>query len=290
MTKNYSYLDSIENPKFRFNITVSTLDISSFPIHTHDFAELVIILGGTGLHTTSFGAHPLIAGDVFVIRDGVAHGFQACRGLKLCNIMYDPDEFLQFRGDITELAGYYALFVIEPLYWKTQAFHSRLHLNMTSLQAVAAVVQAIQEEFVRRQPAYQSMIQGYFTQLVVYLARQYTEISADTSNSLLQLAQVVMLMENAYHQDLTLDDLAAAANLSKTHLLRVFKAAFQLSPIQYLIRLRISHACRLLKQTPCSISEVAFQVGFNDSNYFSRQFKQIIGMSPLVYQRNRSDI
>src|SRR5436853_381721 len=136
MTRNYTYTDSIDNPDLRFNITVATLDISSFPVHTHDFAELVIILGGTGLHVTDFGLQPLVAGDVFVINSGVGHGFDECRGLKLCNIMYDPEEFLQVRSDISELESYFALFVIEPLYRQTHIFRSRLRLGMSGIQTV----------------------------------------------------------------------------------------------------------------------------------------------------------
>mgnify|MGYP006203399381 CR=1 FL=1 len=64
MTKHFAYADSIEDARFRFNISLSTLETASFPVHTHDFNELVIIFGGTGLHLTDFGRQPLVAGDV----------------------------------------------------------------------------------------------------------------------------------------------------------------------------------------------------------------------------------
>lgn len=288
MSKHFAYADSIDDPSFRFKISLSTLETASFPVHTHDFNELVIIFGGTGLHLTKAGMQPLVAGDVMVIKSGVSHGFDQCRGLKLCNIMFDPHELLPDRGDVLGLAGYYALFVVEPSYLEAQSFRSHLHLSMVELPEVGAMTGAILDEFGRRRPAYESMIRGYFMQLVVYLARRYGEIVDQVPSSVLQLTRVVMLLENTSQERLRLNELAEAAHVSKTQLLRLFKATFQLSPIQYMLRLRIARACHLLKQDGCTVSRAAFESGFNDSNYFSRQFRQVMGMSPTEY-RHRND-
>jgi AraC-like DNA-binding protein len=284
MTKHFSYADSIEDPRFRFKISLSTLEAASFPVHSHDFNELVIIFGGTGLHVTEAGMQPLVAGDVMIIKSGVSHGFDACRGLKLCNIMYDPDDLLPDRGDVLGLAGYYALFVVEPTYAEARSFRSNLHLDMVELQELGTLTAAMLDEIARRRPGYESMIRGYFMQLVVYLARRYAEIVEQVPASVLQIARVVMLLENTSQERLRLDELAETAHLSKTQLLRLFKATYQLSPIQYMLRLRIARACHLLKQRGCAVSRAAFESGFNDSNYFSRQFRKVMGMSPTDYR------
>jgi len=57
------------------------------------------------------------------------------------------------------------------------------------------------------------------------------------------------------------------------------------SPIDYLIRLRILQAANLLRKEELNITEVAYRVGFQDSNYFARQFHRIMGTTPSIYRR-----
>jgi AraC family L-rhamnose operon transcriptional activator RhaR/AraC family L-rhamnose operon regulatory protein RhaS len=83
----------------------------------------------------------------------------------------------------------------------------------------------------------------------------------------------------------TLQELAAAAHMSESSLLATFKDATGQSPIAYLIQLRIQRATELLRHGDQSISEIAFSVGFEDSNYFSRQFRKSMHTSPREYRR-----
>jgi len=73
--------------------------------------------------------------------------------------------------------------------------------------------------------------------------------------------------------------------MSESSLLSTFKEATGQSPIDYLIHLRIQRAAELLCRSVQSISEIAFAVGFEDSNYFSRQFRQTMHTSPREYRR-----
>ena len=74
--------------------------------------------------------------------------------------------------------------------------------------------------------------------------------------------------------------------MSKSPLLKHFKEAIGITPLQYQLHLRISDAATLLNTSHENVSEIAFQCGFADSNYFSRQFKRITGMTPSEYRKN----
>ena len=60
------------------------------------------------------------------------------------------------------------------------------------------------------------------------------------------------------------------------------------SPIAYLIQLRINRAADMLRQGDRSITDIAFDVGFSDSNYFMREFRKVIGISPRIYRRQHA--
>ena len=61
-----------------------------FPLHTHDFSELVIVLSGTGIHFTYGDEYRIAPGDVFYIESGFAHGYKETQKLHLYNILFDP--------------------------------------------------------------------------------------------------------------------------------------------------------------------------------------------------------
>ncbi|MEO0055853.1 MAG: hypothetical protein RLZZ50_1800, partial [Verrucomicrobiota bacterium] len=62
----------------------------AFPLHRHEFAELVIVAGGSASHLTSHGCYPIAAGDVFFIPSDQPHGFAEVHGLSLCNVLFMP--------------------------------------------------------------------------------------------------------------------------------------------------------------------------------------------------------
>ena len=83
---------------------------------------------------------------------------------------------------------------------------------------------------------------------------------------------------------LSLDELAAIADLSKFHFLRQFTQAVGMTPGAYLRTLRLCHAARKLRRSKASILEIALGVGFADHPSFSRAFARHMGMTPSQYQ------
>ena len=86
-----------------------------------------------------------------------------------------------------------------------------------------------------------------------------------------------------YSHDISIDDIAKAVGVSRSHLYRVFMSNVGQSPIDYLTSYRISEACFLLKNSQLSIAEIAVSVGFFDQFYFSRVFKKSKGVPPSKY-------
>ena len=73
--------------------------------------------------------------------------------------------------------------------------------------------------------------------------------------------------------------------MSESSLTRAFKRSSGLTPIEYLIAYRVRHSCRLLQYTDDSVTQIAFDTGFLDSNYFSRKFHGLMGVTPMQYRR-----
>jgi AraC family transcriptional regulator len=95
-----------------------------------------------------------------------------------------------------------------------------------------------------------------------------------------QLKRVTDYINDHLVQELSLDELAAIAQLSAYHFCRSFKRATGFTPHQYVIRQRVERAKLLLKDGKMSISEVAFSCGFTHQSHLNRHFKRLTGVTP----------
>lgn len=98
-------------------------------------------------------------------------------------------------------------------------------------------------------------------------------------------ADVIRHLHDNYGQTQTAEDLASMAGLSISQFERRFRRAFGSSPHQYLVRVRIENAARILLETYETVSQVAQACGFYDHAHFSRSFRRIMNVSPTEYRR-----
>lgn len=91
---------------------------------------------------------------------------------------------------------------------------------------------------------------------------------------------VVRHMTQHLTQPLRIAALSAIAGVSTSHFFALFRSVTGFSPIDFFIRLRMEHACRLLREQGLSVKETAAVLGYDDPFYFSRLFKQVVGIAP----------
>jgi AraC family transcriptional regulator len=97
--------------------------------------------------------------------------------------------------------------------------------------------------------------------------------------------RIAEYIETNLGKDISLNDLAQLAGLSRFHFLRAFKKTTEETPYQYLLRRRIARAQTLLRKGNMSITEIASAVGFKDSTRFIRAFRKMVGVTPGAYQQ-----
>jgi AraC family transcriptional regulator len=137
------------------------------------------------------------------------------------------------------------------------------------------------------------LIDSIKTALAIHLLRNYCATRPKLSsytNGLPQskLALVKDYINNHLHQDLKLDEIAAIAQLSPYHFLRLFKQSMGITPHQYILQGRLNQAKYLLQQSELSIAEIAAQTGFCDQSHLTRYCKRMIGVTPRQLLQSRS--
>lgn len=102
-----------------------------------------------------------------------------------------------------------------------------------------------------------------------------------------RMQKFLQYISEHYGEDLSLDKLAASANVSKSECLRCFKASVQTTPYKYLTEYRLKVAAELLKNSDEPIGNIADSVGFRQISHFGKCFKEKTGLSPRDYRKQK---
>lgn len=254
-------------------------------IHTHqDFSELVIVMNGSANHIVDDEKFHIKKGDVFVISNDTAHGYEDTEDFVICNIMYRSENLLSTDYDIKKNAGFHALFVLEPYFTKERNFKSRLILKPKDFEKIHTLIDIMLSEHQTKTDGWHTFLQANFMTLVVMLSRLYSFGDSSEKMDIINIAKSVSYIESHYTEDISIDELAEISHYSPRHFTRIFTETYHTTPLNYILSLRINRAYSLLKENRLPISDIALQCGFGDNNYFSRIFKKRTGLTPKQFR------
>ena len=148
-------------------------------------------------------------------------------------------------------------------------------------------------EIARPDNLFDMLAEGWTLQALAHLSRKGQNSSGEQSRSLGGLSRTNRIRLEEYIRlhltdTITLDDLARLVGLTNRHLSRAFRASFSETPMQYVIRLRMEKAIRMLTEMRAPITEVALDCGFSHSQHFAASFSKAMGCSPSEYRRRSS--
>ncbi len=252
-------------------------------LHIHDFHQLSICTAGTAKLVINDHAHEINPGSVYVISSYTPHYLKDPQELETTNILFYLDDLLHEAGSLKDHRGFQLLFVLQT----SSAFNHKssniLNLDYKGMLYVNHILKMLLDEVIDIKPGSQNLVQAYFMILIVFFTRQY-ETDNKINKTGERLFKIISYLDENYQQPITIAELIAIAGITERQLRHIFSEQYGCSPLQYITTLRMKHACYLLKMSDLNISEIAQNVGFDDSNYFSRKFKQEVGVSPKSYR------
>ena len=156
-----------------------------------------------------------------------------------------------------------------------------------------AIILRVVEELTGKEENYRLAVQNLMSEFFVLLFRKYENKSyaekfeSENVKYVELISPALSKMHVDYAKKFTLEELAELCSVSKYHFCRMFKRAMNVTPVQYLTEYRVGLAEAMLKGTKKSVSDVAWQCGFDDESYFSRCYKKIKGVSPMNVRKNK---
>jgi AraC-like DNA-binding protein len=254
--------------------------------HHHDFIEIVFITKGKGIQVISNNEYEVSEGDIFILQGFQNHYFKDADKAEIINVMYDPVKSPGLvSDDIKMIDGYSALFILEPRYRNRMHFKNMLHLNHVDLAKSEYILNGMLNELQNKEPGYEVFLKNKLEEIIIFLTRKYSQISIPKAKSLVRIGKAINFIENNFHQNIYIQQLADISFMSIRNFQRIFKDATSLSPNDYLLELRIQNASRLLTETDYAVYDVSDRVGITDWFYFSKAFKKKFGISPVKYRK-----
>lgn len=235
-----------------------------FPIHWHGHLEIHYIIEGTAVVRCENDVCRLRAGDCIIINSNELHeGLDgSCR--HLCILV--PWHFIKNNNIILR--------------------------RVVKDSQIEEMAKCIIKEYKSHDKAQDIAILGYVALILTRLYRNYVfkEMKAENykaySERILLLNEVVKFIHENYCDDLQLCGITERFNVNMYHFCHIFKDFTGKTFKEYLNKVRIDKAEEFLMNTDVPISEIAFLCGFNDSNYFSRKFRQIKGKTPRELRKD----
>lgn len=272
------------NPEYSFSVRKDTGAQVYSMWHHHPEIELFLIRGGKGLQivgdktsTITESCHMIITGS-YLPHTLVYNNGSSGREVEAIVVHFNPQMFGQVFLDMPEMNQ------IKELLEKTTF---GLEIKGATLERMEKMMFELYEA-------------DYATRLILLLRLLHTiarekeyDVIASTGfagdfskrdNS--RINKIYQFTFDNFQRGITIDEIASQLHLSKESFCRYFKLKTGKTYIEFLMEVRIGHACKLLMENEMNVAEVCFACGYNNASNFHHQFKAIKGKPPFQYQRD----
>lgn len=252
--------------------------------HSHSQYEIYYLINGTRKIFLDTSIYTLNKGDLVFIPINTIH-----------RVTYGDDkahERIALRFDDSCVPDIKKNQQINVSLKKTFIQSPVIHISTSSRNYIEGLFNRILAEYELSDDFSEINIKNCLQELLIFLIRynlhknnKYAP-NIDMNDSIMQ--EAAKFIRANYQKNLSLEDVAGHVNISPTYFSKKFKTATGFGYREYLINIRIQQASRLLLETKMSITEIALECGFNDSNYFGDVFRRAKGISPLKYRKNNN--
>ena len=246
--------------------------------HQHKYFELVYVLRGTAKRKLSDALIPVSAGDYYVANPLSAHGYEDLQDLEVVNCLFLPEYIDRALTDCPSISALLSNRILRfgvpvDISIADRVFHD-------TDGTVGRIVKNMEREYADRRTGHMEILRCYLTQVLVHATR-----ACETRIPHEAVTKVMEYLKVHYIEPLSLEILSQLAGYTPQYLSSLFSDEVGMSIQEFLQRLRIEEACKLLLSTGLPVAEIAAAVGYQDTRHFSKVFRRYQIMSPKEYRR-----
>ena len=134
---------------------------------------------------------------------------------------------------------------------------------------------------------HEDMISLYMHHIFITINRYIKELRETKNDTINDIERAAHYFKDNYNKQISIEQYAAEHLMSVNWFIHSFKSVMKISPMQYIISLRIAMAKGYLENSTKNIAEISNEVGYENALYFSRLFRKYTGMTPTEYRKKR---
>lgn len=260
---------------------LSQFDFNCIEWHWHTELEFVYIESGTVTFWIGEKQFDLSEGNGVFINSKTLHLFYSAAEAVIPNFVCMPS-FIAAPDSLI-----YQKYIL-PILSSFLIFHEEVPWQAEALSIIKQII-AVQDCVSSCELSTSSLIQRLW--LVIYENADITEVKdhmIDSASSQARLQLMMQYIHQNYSHNISLEELAAHARISKSTALNLFRKFLHITPINYLIHYRLNEAALLLSKTEKKINAISYETGFNNVDYFCRLFKKHYDLTPTEYRKKKS--
>lgn len=269
-----------------YNVDVRLNVAQEVPWHWHEEVEAMTIVEGRGMVRVNTDTWLLETGDGMLINSSALHSVQLIDGgaCRLHSLVFSADLLAGTPGSVFEQR------YLQPMLRSPTRALPLFGNTPWQRQATDALEEAY-HAFAEEAFGWEFSVRAALGRLWILAAEHAAPAGPvmEENNDTRRLKEMLRCFHENYDRAISLEEVAAAANVGKRECLRCFQRTIGITPIQYLLRYRIRQASRLLAQTDLPVTEVALRCGFESPSYFAQAFRRLTGRTPRDYRRYFSD-
>lgn len=257
------------------------------PLHRHQFTEISLFVQGEATYTSGSFKGRAEAGNFILNDDDTEHSFTESRDFERINIQIRRSFLDACRQELEKLFPREYKMLFSGAFTESMKNGLAGKPSPGQFQILLDSALELEREWTETPPGSTKMIELKVMEVLIALCR-FSVSEKDDSASFrnMKIQEVLKYIDENYKADLELGELAKLAAMSERSFIRHFSEQSGLSPGQYILKTRISNACRrLISGKDEQIGEIAFDCGFSDPNYFARTFRKMTGFTPSQFAR-----
>ena len=260
---------------------LALFDFNCIEWHWHTELEFVYVESGTVIFWSGEKHVVLSEGNGVFINSKILHRFHSLDGAIIPNFLcmpcfISPEDSLIYSKYIQPVISSSLTF---------QVFYKEIVWQAEILEIIKKII-SVQDQKNVRELATSALMQEIWLNLCKHVnIKNEDNYSYASASSQARLQLIMQYIQQNYRSNISLDNIADYAMLSKSTVLNYFRKYLHTTPINYLINYRLNEAAVLLRKTEKKIITVSNETGFNNVDYFCKLFKKHYHLTPTEYRK-----
>lgn len=253
--------------------------------HSHSNPEFTLFVRGKAVYKIATTRFNVKSGDVFIVPEGTYHKILSVDAeIEFINVWFEPKYLKTGDASFDQKTGEAMSTVVSR-----EKYHFDSSADRTD--KIRKLIEEIYTEALDKKEGYLQIIQMDIAKIIYEILRElnieYDEKDTIRNKKVIAIEKSMEYICDNLSSNFNLEEIASVAKMSPKYFTSIFKQINGITLWDFITSKKIEMACKLLETSKCSIIDIAFECGFNNTANFNRAFRKVTGKTPTEYKADK---